>query len=177
MKKTLALLLLAGAVALSGAQVLPEQLEPRNPRRISVGAKPVLEMVKNGQVNFEIVVPADAAPTAKFAGKEAAELLGKAFGTKFKVLTAPSGKCPAIVIGSPKFAAKLGADVAKFDRDGFIIKTFPKAYSSSGGTTPKRRNGRRWPITRHFSAPTTFWSVSPGCVFTFRATTGLSSPR
>ena len=138
MKKTFSLLLLAGAVVLSGAQQLPEQLEPRNPRRISVGAKPVLEMVKNGQVNFEIVVPTDAAPTAKFAGKEAAELLGKAFGTKFKILTAPSGKCPAIIIGSPKYAAQLGADVTKFDRDGFVIKTFPKGVLIVGRDDPQK---------------------------------------
>ena len=138
MKKTFSLLLLAGAVVLSGAQQLPEQLEPRDPRRISVGAEPVLEMVKDGKVNFEIVVPPDAAPTAKFAGKEAAELLGKAFGTKFKVLTAPSGKCPAIIIGSPKFAAKLGADVTKFDRDGFVIRTFPQGVLIVGRDDPKK---------------------------------------
>ena len=138
MKKTFSLLLLAGAVVLSGAQPLPEQLEPRNPRRISVGAKPVLEMVKDGKVNFEIVVPPDAAPTAKFAGKEAAELLGKALGTKLKVSSTPSGKCPAIVIGSPEFAAKLGADVAKFDRDGFVIKTFPKGVLIVGRDDPQK---------------------------------------
>ena len=45
MKRLLALLLLAGAVALSGAQKLPEQIVPRLPRRITVGAKPELMMV------------------------------------------------------------------------------------------------------------------------------------
>ena len=138
MKKTFSLLLLAGAVVLSGTQPLPEQLEPRNPRRISVGAKPVLEMVKDGKVNFEIVVPADAAPTAKFAGKETAELLGKAFGAELEISNAPSWKCPAIIIGSPKFAAQLGVDVNKFDRDGFIIKTFRNGVLIIGRDDPQK---------------------------------------
>ena len=138
MKKTFFFLVLAGAVALSGAQQLPEQLEPRNPRRISIGAKPVLEMAKNGKVNFEIAVPADAAPSAKFAGREAAALLGKAFGTKFKVLKTPSGKCPAIILGSPKYAAQLGVDLGKLDRDGFVIKTFPEGVLIIGRDDPQK---------------------------------------
>ena len=132
------MLLLAGSVVLSAAQEIPEQIEPRLPRKITIGTKPLLEMVKEGRVNFEIVVPADAAPSAKFAGKEAADLLGKSFGVKFKVLANPSGKCPAIIIGSPKFAARLGIDTAKFDRDGFVIKTCPQGVIIIGRDDPKK---------------------------------------
>ena len=61
MKKHLVLLLLAGAFALAGAPQVPEQLEPRLPRKITVGKTPELVMAKGGRANFEIVVPADAA--------------------------------------------------------------------------------------------------------------------
>ena len=138
MKHTLALLLLAGTVALSGAQQLPEQIVPRLPRRITVGAKPELTMVKDGKVNFEIVVPPDAAPSAKFAGREAAALLGKASGAKLKVLNSPSGKCPAIILGSRKYAAKLGVDIDQLDRDGFVIKTFPQGVLIIGRDDPEK---------------------------------------
>ena len=137
-KRIFALLLLAGTAALSGAQKLPEQIEPRLPRKIEIGKKPALEMVKDGKVNFEIVVPSDAAPSAKFAGKEAAALLGKAFGTELKVLKTPSGKCPAIILGSPEYAGKLGVDVNALDRDGFVIKTFPGGVLVFGRDTPKK---------------------------------------
>lgn len=138
MKKTLALLFFAAAATLLGAQTPPEQLEPKLPRKITVGEKPVLEMVKGGKVNFEIVVPADAAPSVKFAGKEAAELLGKAFGTELKVLKKPSGKRLVIILGSLKEAAKLGVDVNTLDRDGFVIKTFPGGVLIAGHDDPKQ---------------------------------------
>ena len=137
-KRIIALLLLAGTAALSGAQKLPEQIEPRLPRKIEIGKKPALEMVKGGKVNFEIVVPSDAAPSAKFAGKEAAELLGKAFGTELKVLKTPSRKRPAIILGSPQYAGKLGVDVNALDRDGFVIKTFPGGVLIIGRDDPKK---------------------------------------
>ena len=67
MKKILVLMLFAVTTMLCGAAEVSEQLEPKLPRKIVVGEKPLLEMVKNGRVNFEIVVPADAAPSVKFA--------------------------------------------------------------------------------------------------------------
>ena len=126
------------AFPLRAAQELPEQVEPRIPRKNEVGAKPLFQMVKEGKVNFEIVVPPDAAPSAKFAGKEAADMLSKAFGTKLKIQKAPSGKCPAIIIGSPSYAARLKVDVSKLDRDGFTIKTFPGGVLIIGRDDPKQ---------------------------------------
>lgn len=137
-KPFFSLLLAAGTVILSGAQKLPEQIEPRLPRKIVIGKKPALELVKNGKVNFEIVVPPDAAPSAKFAGKEAAALLGKAFGTGINVLKTPSGKCPAIFIGSPEYAKKIGVDVDALDRDGFIIRTFSGGVIIIGRDDPQK---------------------------------------
>jgi len=136
MKKHLVLLLLAGAFALAGAPQFPEQLEPRLPRKITVGKTPELVMAKGGRANFEIVVPADAAPSVKFAGKEAAALLGRSFGSELKVLEKPTGKCPAIILGSPECAAKLGIDVNKLDRDGFVIRTFPGGVLIVGRDDP-----------------------------------------
>ena len=138
MKRIFTAILLAVSAGLSAAQELPEQIVPRHFRKITIGTKPLLEMVKDGKVNFEIVLPPDTAPSAKFAGREAAELLGKAFGVKFKVLAKPTGKCPAIIIGSPKFASKLGIDLAKFDRDGFVIKSFPQGVLIIGRDDPKK---------------------------------------
>ena len=126
MKKFAVLLLAAGMSILHAEPPLPPvQLAPRIPRKIEIGAEPLFEMVKDGQVNFEIVVPAEAPRSVQFAGTEAASLLGRMFGSKLKVLHAPSGKSPAIIIGDFEFAAKLGVDVNTLDRDGFVIRTFP----------------------------------------------------
>ncbi|MBO4492109.1 MAG: DUF4838 domain-containing protein [Lentisphaeria bacterium] len=126
------------SLSLSASQDLPVQLEPRLPRKIEIGSEPRFEMVKDGKVNFEIVVPADAAPAAEFAGTEAASLLGKAFDAKLTVLKTPSGKCPAVVIGSPAMAAEQGVDVKGLDRDGFVIKTFPGGVLIFGQDAPGR---------------------------------------
>ena len=138
MKTTFILLLFSVSSLLSGAQVVPEQLEPRLPRKIAIGKQSVLEMVKNGKVNFEIVVPRDAAPSAKFAGKEAASLLGKALGMEIPVKNTVSGTRPAIILGSPGFAAKLGVKLNTLDRDGFVIKTFPGGVIIIGRDDPKK---------------------------------------
>ena len=45
-------------------------------------------------------------------------------GAKVKVLTAPTGKVPAFIVGDVKAAKAAGIDLAKLDRDGFFIKTF-----------------------------------------------------
>ena len=132
------LLFLAGIVSLFSADQLPVQVEPRLPRKTVIGETPERTMVKEGRIGFEIVVPADAAPSAKFAGKEAARLLGKAFGAELEVLQSPSGKYPAIILGSREYAAKLGVDVDTLDRDGFVIKTCPEGVLIIGRDDPKK---------------------------------------
>ena len=143
MKKFAVLLLAAGMSILHAEQPLPPvQLDPRIPRKIEIGAEPLFEMVKDGQVNFEIVVPADAPVSVKFAGSEAASLLGRTFGTKLTVLEKPTGNRPAIVIGSPDLASELGVDVKGLDRDGFVMKTFPGGVLIIGRDS--QRNNLLW---------------------------------
>ena len=144
MKRFVCTLLLASVTLTAFAsQELPVQLEPRIPRKFEIGSEPLFEMVRDGQVNFEIVVPADAPRSVEFAGTETASLLGRMFGTKLKVLHAPSGKCPAIIIGDLALAAKLGVDVNALDLDGFVIKTFSGGVLIIGRDTmtPKLMRG------------------------------------
>lgn len=97
--------------------------EPKTPRKIVIGKTPVMEMVKDGNVYFELVVPAGASRPAIFAGNEAATMLTKAFGKKISVAAQASGKCPAIIIGDKALAEKNGIDLKKLDRDGFVIRS------------------------------------------------------
>ena len=114
-----------GLAAVHAAEIscLPE---PKIPRSIKVDKAVNTVLVKDGKVNFEIVVPSYALKPAKFAGKEAAEFLSQAVGSTITVKNAPSGKVPAIIIGDCKLAAKHGIDPTKFDRDGFVIKSIGK---------------------------------------------------
>ena len=97
--------------------------EPKTARKIVIGNAPVTEMVKDGAIKFELVVPADASQPAKFAANEIATQLSKAFGKKITAISRASGSCPAIVIGDKAMAEKNGIDIKKFDRDGFVIRT------------------------------------------------------
>ena len=113
----LAFSLAFGAMA---GTVLPFTLEPRLPRQIDVGKKSLL-VLKPG--NFEIVVPPEVSPAAKFAAKEMAEALGKAFGCKVSPVQKASGNKIEICLGDLKLAARLGVKVESLDRDGFVIRT------------------------------------------------------
>lgn len=108
------------AVSAADISCLPE---PKIPRHVKLDDKKPLTLVRDGAVNFELVVPSDASAPAKYAGDVAAKFLSQALGQKIAVRDAASGKVPAIVIGDRKLAAKNGIDVAKFDRDGFVIRT------------------------------------------------------
>ena len=98
MKKMLLLLSCSAALLLYAAE-LPFSIEPKNPRKCEIGKTSVTEMVRNGNILFELVVPKTASPSAKFAGQEAAEQLSRAFGSSIAVRNAPSGRNPAVVIG------------------------------------------------------------------------------
>ncbi len=128
--------LLCCCVMVSAAS-LPFQVEPKIPRKIEIGQTPSLKMAEMGKVLFEIVVPQTASPTAKFAGQELAEQLGKAFNTKLSVRSTASGTAPAIVVGDTALAAKLGIDLAKLDRDGFVIRTSGNQVLIIGRDDPK----------------------------------------
>ncbi|MBE6404133.1 MAG: DUF4838 domain-containing protein [Lentisphaerae bacterium] len=110
----------AGAVNAAEVSCLPE---PKIPRSARIDNAKKLTLVKDGKVNFELVVPDDALKPAKYAAKEAAAFLSKAIGQKITIKNAASGKVPAIIIGDTKLAAGHGIDPGKFDRDGFVIKT------------------------------------------------------
>ena len=109
--------------------------EPKLPRKISVGSNAQMAMVKDGKVLFELVVPEDASPSAKFAGQEAAEQLSSAFGAKIPVVQNATGNGPAIVIGDVSLAKKSGIELDKLDRDGFIIRTIGKQVLIIGRDT------------------------------------------
>ena len=136
MKKMLLLLSCAASLLLYAAE-LPFSIEPKNPRKCEIGKTTGIEMVRNGNILFELVVPEKASPSAKFAGQEAAEQLSRAFGSSITVRNAPSGRNPAIVIGDVELAEKLGIDLKNFDRDGFVVLTHGKTVLIIGRDDPK----------------------------------------
>ena len=110
--------LMCAALTLQGA---PRVYDAKMPRKVQVARDIAMMMAKNGKVNFEIVYAPNR--VARYAASEAAAVLSQAFGTVIKPKAKASGKCPAIIIGDAKLAARNGIDVSKFDRDGFAIRT------------------------------------------------------
>jgi hypothetical protein len=82
-----------------------------------------LPLKDKGTVKCEIVVPDEAGPVAKFAGKEMKELLSQSLGSEIEILKEPSGKKTALILGNNKLLAKAGIDIGKLPVDAFIIKS------------------------------------------------------
>ncbi|MHC4872907.1 MAG: DUF4838 domain-containing protein [Planctomycetota bacterium] len=90
---------------------------------ISVSAAAENILIKDGNINCEIVVPDEAGPMAYFAGEEMQKFLKKSFGPDVNLLTAPSGNKAAIILGRNKLSEKAGIDFTKIKRDGFVVKS------------------------------------------------------
>ena len=124
LKKTTLLLAFCGMAAVHAAPPKWEYpFQPEHPRKITIGKTPAVTLVSGGEVQFEIVTPKNASPTAKYAAQETARLLSSAVGKKLRVVEKASGKVSAIVIGDAALAKQAGIDLKKLDRDGFVIKT------------------------------------------------------
>ena len=136
MKRIVGVLLLAAAAfSLSGAQKLPFSIDPKLPRKISIGSKSVMQLAPG---NFEIV-RASSSKVTEFAAQEMAEALSAVFGVKIKPVLKSTGKKYQIRIGDAKLAAELKIDPAGFDRDGFVIRTSGNNILIIGRDDPKSR--------------------------------------
>ena len=119
MKKRYIALVLAASAALFAAEV---RFEPRavSPRYVKLDQKVKLTL-KPG--SLEVVLPARPAPVVKYSGKVLSETLGKMFGCKVPVVTAPTAGKISLCPGDAKLAKQLGLDLNKLDRDGYYIRT------------------------------------------------------
>ena len=139
MKKTLIATLFCLAALAISAPSWSYKLHPMQKRNHDIGKTPLIQLVKDGVPQFEVLVPQNASPTAAYAGNELTYLLEKCLGTKIAAVKAPSGKLPAIIIGDKELAKAAGLDLSKLDRDGFYIKTFNGNVLIIGNDDPKQR--------------------------------------
>jgi hypothetical protein len=91
-----------------------------------------LPLKDKGIVKCEIVVPDEAGPVAKFAGKELKELLSQSLGADIQVLKEPSGGKTALILGNNKLLSKAGIDISKLPVDAFIIKSVGRSIFIAG---------------------------------------------
>ena len=126
----------------AGAVSLDYRFQPEVPRKIEIGKTAEQTLVADGKIQFEIVVPENASPTAKYAAKEAAALLTKALGSTVAVRKTASGNLPSIHIGDTALAKEAGIDLKKLDRDGFVIKTVGKKVLIIGRDHPSKSPSR-----------------------------------
>jgi hypothetical protein len=87
----------------------------------SVKAKDVL--AKEGKAEFDIVVQKNAPEPVVFAGEELKTFLNMITGADFKITDKMPEKGHAIVLGDCPAARKVGIDVNKIKRDGYVIKS------------------------------------------------------
>ena len=119
MKHFLAGTLIFALSAVVAAAPLGSDFDPKLPRKVSVGKTSVMVLDKNAHV----VLPPKSTPTARFAAQELAGFLGRVFNAKISIVSAPLKNGVAIVVGENSFSKSLGVDTARFDRDGFAIKS------------------------------------------------------
>ena len=121
------------------------------PRRIKLDDHKKMDLVKNGKINFEIVVPQDAGGVAKFAASEMAGFMGQAFNGEVQITSSPSGKFKySIVLGDCEDARKAGLDVKKLPRDGFYMRSvgnviYIAGYDDKKTDVPTQINKPNWP--------------------------------
>ena len=99
--------------------------EPKSPRIIKVGEKPLITLCKDGVPSVEIVCT-DSDPAARTGAKDLADFLGQMLGAKLKVVRQAGGKVPAIYVGQSDAAKKAGLDPSTLEGDGYFIKTVGK---------------------------------------------------
>ena len=102
-----------------------------------IGKVAEFNLIKNGKLNCNIVVPAGSSKVAIFAGKELQKFLSKSFSKRIPLIRKTENNKISIVIASNKKAAEYGIDVNKIPRDGFAIKTIGNKIIIAGQDDPK----------------------------------------
>lgn len=119
MKYTLALIIIFATTFGIAARFAPKAVSER---RISIGETPVITLMKDGNIQFDLVMPTSANSAVKNAGNEFTQLLSTITGAQIEIVSKPS-KRPAIIVGDPEFARANGVAPDEIDRDGFVIRT------------------------------------------------------
>ena len=131
-------LLCAAAFSLAGAQKLPFSIDPKIPRKITIGKQTLMTLAPG---NFEIVM-GNSSGVVKFASQELAQVLSEVFGIKIVPVAQSSGKKYQICVGDAKLAKALKIDPDQFDRDGFIIRTVDNKILIIGRDNPQSNPAR-----------------------------------
>ena len=132
-------------------------------------------LFSDGVPQFEIVIPRNAPPAAKFAAEELAKHLGKVLGCQLEILNEKSGKKPALIVGDAALALKNGMDVSKLDRDGFFIRSIGDDVLIVGSDSPQRIS--TWTERATLFAVYDFLERFAGVRFYFPGETGTVTPR
>ena len=123
MKKLLCLSLFAlFLLSLAGKEAVRFAPKVNSPRTIRLDAGEQLLLAPG---TFEVVLPPQSTPTAKYAAKLLAATLGKVLNCQVPVVSKGTGET-ALHVGDTALAAQLKLDLNVLDRDGFYIRTAGK---------------------------------------------------
>ena len=144
--KKLFLLFTAAALCavVTGAPAGSTRFNPKavSPRIIEVGTAPLHTLAKGGKAQCEIVLPANANRTVRYAATELKNFLEQIIGSKVPVVKAPTGKCTAFLLGA-EGAKTINFDLAGIDRDGYIIQSAGKNIVIAGTDDPQGHPEKR----------------------------------
>ena len=131
-------------------------------RKIIIGKTFKLNLIENGNLNCNVVVPSGASGVAIFAAKELQDFLSKSFGKRVPLVQQPVKNKVAIVIASNKKAVEYGIDVNKIPRDGFAIKTIGNKIIIAGQDNPKVNPAsalKQYSMWKHYYQRSTLYGV------------------
>ena len=92
-------------------------------------------IVLSGTDRCEIVVPPDACPVVRFAGKELQYFLSKSLNTKIPVVKVPNPGVTSIILGKKLLSEDI--DISKLPRDAYIIKSLDGNIYIAGKDDPQ----------------------------------------
>jgi hypothetical protein len=122
-KKQILLLMLISAVCVLGSDSMPNLYFDPPPRLIKIDDSKKFELIADGKINVEIVVPRDAGNVAAYAGKELQSFIKKAAGVDVPLLDKRGNSKYAVILGDNELLRRNGLNVNDLSRDGFYMKS------------------------------------------------------
>ena len=96
---------------------------PTSPRRIQIAAEKTIPVLRDGQSQLEIVLPAGANRVLQFAAAELQEYFRRSCQVELPVVNAPNDSKVSIILGDNQWSRQAGLDCTVLPRDGYYLKS------------------------------------------------------
>ncbi len=105
---------------------------PTSLRRIQIAAEKTIPVLRDGQSQLEIVLPAGANRVLQFAAAELQEYFRRSCQVELPVVNAPNDSKVSIILGDNQWSRQAGLDCTVLPRDGYYLKSVGRRIYIAG---------------------------------------------